>query len=73
MNARCDTCNKFMSYNEMNDSISYVPYGNSNDLEPPDERYIHGECWEKMSDREKQLTRNASWCKPNEPGSVDLI
>lgn len=73
MNYRCDTCNKFMSNSDVNSAIVYTPYGGWNDFEPPDERYIHRECWDNMNSREKQLTRDCAWCKPNEPGSVDLV
>lgn len=70
---KCDECNKFMSYKDADDSISYTPYGNSNDLDSPDERYFHRECWDKIDEKVKRLIREGSWRKPNEPGAVDLI
>lgn len=45
---RCFYCGRFLSYTELYSGVvRYTPYGNAFDLDPPDERVIHGSCWDK--------------------------
>ena len=41
---KCDICGKLMSWK----TSYYVwsPYGNSNDIEPPEEEHAHKKCYE---------------------------
>lgn len=43
--------------------MSWIPYGSTNDLEPPDEEFAHLECWEAHKDQQP-LIKHVSWCQP---------
>lgn len=53
---RCGWCGRFISYSDMN-AMTYTDYGNSFDLEPPEETYICGKCWKKMLGDKKEYYR----------------
>ena len=65
---KCIECGRFLKLNETN--ISYVPFGSSTDFEPPDPNYVHFECWDKLSEDQKELTKRASWIKPHSLGDL---
>lgn len=65
-NEPCNICGLFMSYEDMRNGISWTPFGNSNDLEPPDEEFAHHECWEDADESRKRLICGLAWVKPNE-------
>jgi len=50
---RCEDCGKFVS---TRDFITYIPYGNAYDTEPPEERYLCRQCYEKSPPR-----KDACW------------
>jgi hypothetical protein len=56
---KCDLCGRLMSFKES--YYEWVPYGNSNDLEPPDEEHSHVKCYENWG---KGLIQRTSWIKP---------
>jgi len=71
---KCDECGRFIGRND-NGAVSYVPYGSPDSLEPPDEIYVCGKCWNKTTDRlksagiamthdKKTLTISVAWLKP---------
>ena len=62
-NPRCDICNKFMSLDDVKIAKVYIPFGSYGDTEPPEEIFMHSECWNKLSQSEKDLTKRISWQK----------
>jgi len=60
---KCSECGKFIGYNDYN-AVVYTPYGGPEALEPPNEIYVCGECWNKATDAEKALTISTAWLKP---------
>ena len=56
---KCDICGKLMSWK----TSYYVwsPYGNSNDIEPPEEEHAHKKCYEAY---DISLIQRTSWIKP---------
>ena len=59
---RCCICNKFLSYSSAR--YTWTPYGNSFDIEPPDEQMCHKKCYEDLSKKGKDLIIYTSWMKP---------
>lgn len=49
---RCGWCGQFISYTDK-DAMTYIHYGNSFDLEPPDAIDICGKCWNTLSNKRK--------------------
>ena len=43
---RCAGCGRILSYEQMNDCPRWTPYGNSLDIEPPEEIYAHEVCFD---------------------------
>lgn len=67
MNPNCSVCGRFVSWEK---GVSYVPYGTSYDMEPPDAVYMHTQCWESLTQQEQELTKSISWLGPtNTPAS----
>ena len=67
---RCSNCNKFISYEGLDNCVRYTFYGSCTDQEPPDESFLHLKCWDKMPGAEKELTKKASWQKPMYKGKA---
>ena len=61
---RCTICNLFISYKDMQMSVSWVPYGDGVSGEPPDDVIAHRRCWDAQSERDKMLAITTSWQKP---------
>jgi len=61
--AKCDICGRFMKCDE--NTISWTYFGGPTDLEPDNAAFAHPECWNKMSESEKELTRKVSWMRPS--------
>lgn len=62
-NPRCNECGRFIGYKDKEAQV-YTPFGGYLDLEPPDERYICGHCFSKMSESRWALINRISWIKP---------
>jgi hypothetical protein len=60
---RCSICNLFMKQDGA--FYSWVPYGNSGDLEPPDEVFAHIKCYKGLSERERALIITTAWLMPH--------
>ena len=45
------------------DAVAYTLYGGAMDLEPPEEQYECGKCWNKEEDH--TLTERVSWMGPS--------
>ena len=60
---RCRDCGKFIGFKNP-EAITYVPWGSSYDLSPPDPEYLCGKCYELLTNREKESLENGSWIKP---------
>jgi hypothetical protein len=63
---RCRHCGRFISYKDFHEGkvVTNTPYGNSYDVEPPDEEYTHEECWWNQEQKWRDLTIRVSWIKP---------
>lgn len=61
MNARCHICNRFMSYASMNCAVVYTPFGGPLDLEPPDDEFMHEECWTGLPEKDQRLINYIAW------------
>ena len=57
----CGECGRFVSWHK---NVSYVPYGSSSDLEPPDPEYFHVECYEALDENRKSTIQAISWMGP---------
>ena len=58
---KCEECGKFIGHKDY-EAMVYIPYGNTGDLEPPDELYICGKCWRENP---QELTIKTAWQKPS--------
>ena len=56
---RCAKCGQFMRLDGT--ELTYTPFGDSTMLEPPDDRYIHRLCWDKMPPEYQRLTARIAW------------
>jgi len=63
---RCEICNKFIGkkYFKDNEVVEWTPYGSYGDIDEPPVEYAHKHCWDDLSEKTKQLIRNASYSKP---------
>ena len=59
---RCDECGKLMKFNEPR--YQWAPYGQCNDLEPPDDEHAHKKCYESLPTNRKELIKKISYIKP---------
>jgi hypothetical protein len=57
----CSDCGRFCSYLT---AYIYTPYGNCTMMEPPDEEFICGQCYNSLDERGMELLYNTSWLKP---------
>ncbi len=57
----CKECGLFMSYDDLREGVTYVPYGTVLDVEPPPEEHIHKKCWYEMEPIQRDALRNAVW------------
>lgn len=55
----CVVCGRFVGWRKSR--IAYTPFGGALDLDPPDPRFMHMACWDKLSDREHEFYRSPSW------------
>lgn len=63
---RCHYCGRFMSDDDIALSVTYTPYGGYDDIDPPDERFIHGLCWDKAHPDGGEVWRGGMWIGPTD-------
>jgi hypothetical protein len=63
-NPICHLCNRFMSWKDMDEGVSWSPCGTTYDLDPPEEEYAHRSCWDGAGEERRALIRKISWCGP---------
>lgn len=68
----CHFCGLFMSYDDMDEAVTYTPFGNiyAPELGPPDTRYIHLVCWADSPEDRRERTRQIAWSGPHIPQGV---
>lgn len=45
-------------------SVSWTPHGGVEDLEPPDEVWAHVDCWNNLSQIERNYEYKEAWIPP---------
>lgn len=59
----CAICGRFVGWRKGH--YTWVPYGSTNDTEPPDDEYAHASCWHNPKNAYLvNLIKKTSWCKP---------
>jgi hypothetical protein len=56
---KCDICGRIMSWKTS--YYVWTPYGNSNDIEPPEEEHAHKKCFDNY---DIALIQRTSWIPP---------
>lgn len=55
----CELCGRFVSWR--NGYASYIPFGSQNDLEPPDEQFMHTSCYEALNPTQQRYYSKWVW------------
>lgn len=60
----CVGCEKEITEEELADCVSWIPYGHSYMLEPPDGEFMHGACWDALPDDRRKFIEDNVWQGP---------
>jgi hypothetical protein len=61
---RCAHCGRFVSFSKPKATLSYVPYGGYQDLEPPGEEFICQKCYEAQDGEARKLLERTTYWTP---------